>query len=185
MFFLSGLRLAALVAIVVGAVSARAASQTPASTFVGSTACAACHRSEHSDWLTSQHRAAMQEPTDSTVLGRFDSASFPQGRGRDRLLQTRRQVSHPHRRAGRKACRFRGEICFRRLSAPAISSRIAGRTAPGFRRRMGCASGDGRRTALVRSLSRPQARGGRSAALDRDRSELELSMRLVPFNQSA
>ncbi|CAJ0852118.1 hypothetical protein AMST5_00517 [freshwater sediment metagenome] len=79
MFFLSGLRLAALVAMVVGAVPAGAADQTPASTFVGSTACAACHRSEHSDWLTSQHRAAMQEPTDSTVLGRFDSASFRRG----------------------------------------------------------------------------------------------------------
>jgi predicted CXXCH cytochrome family protein len=47
--------------------------------FVGSAACASCHKAEHGDWLSSQHRAAMQAPTETTVLGRFDGASFRRG----------------------------------------------------------------------------------------------------------
>jgi tetratricopeptide (TPR) repeat protein len=47
--------------------------------FVGSSACATCHKTEHGDWLKSQHKAAMQEPTEATVLGRFDGSVFRQG----------------------------------------------------------------------------------------------------------
>ncbi|PPD41518.1 MAG: hypothetical protein CTY15_13450 [Methylocystis sp.] len=47
--------------------------------FVGSTACASCHKTEHGDWLQSQHKAAMQEPSDATVLGRFDGGAFRKG----------------------------------------------------------------------------------------------------------
>ncbi|KAF2991511.1 multiheme c-type cytochrome (plasmid) [Methylocystis sp. MJC1] len=44
--------------------------------YVGSAACASCHKMESDDWLQSQHKAAMQEPADATVLGRFDGAAF-------------------------------------------------------------------------------------------------------------
>jgi len=44
--------------------------------FVGSKACAACHNSEHQNWLGSQHDLAMQLPTDTSVLGDFNNAAF-------------------------------------------------------------------------------------------------------------
>ncbi len=65
-------RLAAVAVFVLMATVARA--QEP--DFVGSSACAACHKTEHGDWLRSQHKAAMQEPSDATVLGRFDGSIF-------------------------------------------------------------------------------------------------------------
>lgn len=55
-----------------------AAQESPAH-FVGSAACASCHQSQHADWLHSQHQAAMQEPTEASVLGRFDGAAFRKG----------------------------------------------------------------------------------------------------------
>jgi tetratricopeptide (TPR) repeat protein len=54
---------------------AAACAQKPAH-FVGSQSCAQCHQAEHRDWLGSHHAAAMQAPTDKTVLGRFDGARF-------------------------------------------------------------------------------------------------------------
>jgi tetratricopeptide (TPR) repeat protein len=65
--------------LLLGACLSGAAAQTPAATFVGSESCAACHPSEHADWRMSQHRAAMQEPDDRSVLGRFDGASLRKG----------------------------------------------------------------------------------------------------------
>ena len=45
-------------------------------TFVGSEACAGCHRAEAKLWDASQHKAAMAHATDQTVLGNFNDASF-------------------------------------------------------------------------------------------------------------
>lgn len=45
-------------------------------TYIGSRLCAQCHASEHADWLASQHRSAMQEANESTVLGDFNNATF-------------------------------------------------------------------------------------------------------------
>ncbi len=45
-------------------------------TFVGSEACADCHRAEADLWSTSQHKRAMQHATAESVLGNFDDASF-------------------------------------------------------------------------------------------------------------
>jgi predicted CXXCH cytochrome family protein len=44
--------------------------------YVGSERCSTCHSSEHRDWLASQHRAAMQEATEKTVLGDFDGGAY-------------------------------------------------------------------------------------------------------------
>jgi Flp pilus assembly protein TadD len=44
--------------------------------FVGSQKCATCHQAEHSDWMASQHHAAMQEANETTVLGDFENAKF-------------------------------------------------------------------------------------------------------------
>src|SRR5262245_65298160 len=47
-----------------------------AARYIGSDACASCHRPEADEWRTSQHREAMAEATDESVLGRFDGATF-------------------------------------------------------------------------------------------------------------
>ncbi len=44
--------------------------------FAGSTACEACHATEHSDWAGSHHDLAMQVASPSTVLGDFSDAVF-------------------------------------------------------------------------------------------------------------
>jgi len=44
--------------------------------FVGSEACAGCHKAETERWRSSQHSLAMQKATDKSVLGDFNAASF-------------------------------------------------------------------------------------------------------------
>ncbi|MFL5612642.1 MAG: tetratricopeptide repeat protein [Gemmatimonadaceae bacterium] len=50
--------------------------EKPSASFVGSAKCAACHATQSADWSRSQHRAAMAEANDQTVLGHFDTARF-------------------------------------------------------------------------------------------------------------
>jgi len=47
-----------------------------AATFVGSGACAECHKAERAAWLSSHHALAMQKADASSVLGSFDGAAF-------------------------------------------------------------------------------------------------------------
>ncbi|MGB8044597.1 MAG: tetratricopeptide repeat protein [Pseudolabrys sp.] len=56
--------------------SNRRAEAPAAATFVGSEACAGCHRAETDLWRASQHRQAMDHATEKTVLGDFNDASF-------------------------------------------------------------------------------------------------------------
>ncbi len=44
--------------------------------FVGTQACAACHVAQHELWRGSHHDLAMQLPSDDSVLGDFDDATF-------------------------------------------------------------------------------------------------------------
>jgi tetratricopeptide (TPR) repeat protein len=44
--------------------------------FIGSEACAGCHRAEHSAWQGSQHARAMQHANPETVRGNFNEAKF-------------------------------------------------------------------------------------------------------------
>src|SRR5215510_1018870 len=55
---------------------AQAADAPGSASFVGSSACTACHAKEYEAWQGSQHRAAMQEANDQTVLGNFNAARF-------------------------------------------------------------------------------------------------------------
>ena len=54
----------------------RARSEAPPLNFVGSQACAGCHRQQTALWMQSQHKHAMQHASAATVLGDFDNASF-------------------------------------------------------------------------------------------------------------
>ncbi len=47
--------------------------------YVGSDQCASCHPAQHADWLSSQHKAAMQVATEATVLGDFSGSTFSAG----------------------------------------------------------------------------------------------------------
>ncbi|HET8656428.1 MAG TPA: tetratricopeptide repeat protein [Longimicrobiaceae bacterium] len=44
--------------------------------FVGAAKCATCHQAEYAAWKGSQHSLAMQEASDSSVLGDFGGATF-------------------------------------------------------------------------------------------------------------
>jgi len=70
-----------VIAAVVGAVAVigRSRAAREPLRFVGSEQCASCHTTEYDAWKTSQHAAAMQDATTSTVLGRFDSTRFESG----------------------------------------------------------------------------------------------------------
>src|SRR5690606_15163477 len=48
-------------------------------TYVGSEACAGCHRDAAAEWQRSQHAAAMAVPTEETVRGDFDDAQVRYG----------------------------------------------------------------------------------------------------------
>jgi predicted CXXCH cytochrome family protein len=50
--------------------------RSSAPTFVGSETCAGCHRGEAELWRPSQHRHAMAQATEATVLGDFADVSF-------------------------------------------------------------------------------------------------------------
>jgi Cytochrome c554 and c-prime len=47
-----------------------------AARYIGSDACASCHRREADEWRTSQHRDAMADANDANVFGRFDGSTF-------------------------------------------------------------------------------------------------------------
>lgn len=44
--------------------------------YVGSKACAQCHQTEHAQWSTSHHQAAMAKPSRATVLAPFEGEAF-------------------------------------------------------------------------------------------------------------
>ena len=50
--------------------------QIVTATYVGSSACASCHASQHQAWQASQHTAAIQKANEATVLGKFDDRRF-------------------------------------------------------------------------------------------------------------
>jgi len=43
---------------------------------IGSSACASCHPDEYTKWLESNHRHAMEPPSDASVLGNFNNAEY-------------------------------------------------------------------------------------------------------------
>lgn len=53
-----------------------ASSASAADSFVGREVCASCHRAESESWLGSDHDLAMQEATESSILGDFNNASI-------------------------------------------------------------------------------------------------------------
>ncbi len=58
-----------------GVFRAAAHAEAPAS-FVGSAACVSCHAKEDGEWQGSFHQQAMAEASSTTVLGKFDHATF-------------------------------------------------------------------------------------------------------------
>lgn len=48
----------------------------PKPAYIGTTACAVCHREAYSNWLQSDHRHAMEKAGNQSVLGNFSNATF-------------------------------------------------------------------------------------------------------------
>ncbi len=59
----------------------------PVATFVGSEACAKCHKKEFVEWQDSHHAKAMTVATDETVLGDFNDAVFVKNGIRSRFYR--------------------------------------------------------------------------------------------------
>jgi len=58
-----------------------------AATFVGSEACAGCHRTEAELWRSSQHKQAMDHANEASVLGDFNDTSFDHRGVRSRFFR--------------------------------------------------------------------------------------------------
>jgi hypothetical protein len=117
--------------------------------------------------------------------GRLFRGELYRGRRDLDLHHARRPLHRSYRRAGRQVGGVRDQVHVRRRALAAISDRVARRTLAGTRHRLGDAAGGGGRTALVPPLPRPAPQGGRPAALDRHRPELELSVRRLPLHRPA
>jgi predicted CXXCH cytochrome family protein len=59
--------------------AASAAADTPPPAHVGSAACTDCHAAEAAAWAASDHALAWTAPSETTVLGNFDNATFEHG----------------------------------------------------------------------------------------------------------
>ena len=156
----------------------------PVPAFVGSDSCAACHKrsirpgrarnmpmpwrmhAAQPYWATSTTRPSAKDGVVTTFLRRDERFSFDGG-------------------SGREARRIRDRLHPGRCAIAAIPRRDAGRTAAGFRHRLGYATRRRRRPALVRPLSRPETAGRRPDALDGHPAGRELHVCRLPRHQSA
>jgi predicted CXXCH cytochrome family protein len=59
-----------------GAAMRESRTASAAATYVGTAACASCHREQHELWKSSDHARAMQPAGEQTVLGDFGGATF-------------------------------------------------------------------------------------------------------------
>ena len=152
--------------------------------FVGAQVCAGCHAAEAERWEGSHHALAMQQATPATVLGDFSDARLDHfgvvtsfSRSGDKFMV---------RTDGPDGALHDYQIAytFGALSAAAVSDRVAGRPASGARHRLGQPAEGAGRAALVPPLPGPEAAGGRSAALDRARPDLELPVRRLPLHRA-
>src|ERR1700676_4878831 len=117
--------------------------------------------------------------------GRFQSRQLRQQRRQVEFLPQWIEVYGAYRWGGRRASRLRDRVHVRRLSASAIFDRDAGRTLAGVGDRVGHEATRERRAAVVFSVSWPENHGARFPALDGYRSELELHVRRLSFDQLA
>ena len=99
------------------------------------------------------------------------------------VLQARRQVLHPHRRARWRTRGLRGQVHVRRCAAAAVPGRTARRTPAGASRDLGCATARARRPALVPPVPQREDRPPGRTPLDASGPELELHVRGLPLDQ--
>jgi hypothetical protein len=156
--------------------SSSARADEPA-TFVGAQACAGCHTAQYDAWKASHHALAMQQATQTTVLGDFADATLEHFgvttsffRNGDKLMV---------RTAGPDGTLHDYPIAYTFGVYPLQQYLIAlpRRSAAGARHRLGQPAKRPRRAALVPPLSRSAIQAWRPIALDRARPDLELPMR--------
>ena len=138
------------------------------------------NRGRRLEGLASRPRHAARDGRDRAR--RLQGCALREGRRHDALLPTRRRLRRLDRRPGRSDARLHRRLHLRRRSAAAISGRHRQGPVAGAADRLGFATEGGRRPALVPPLPEREARGRRSAALDRHPAELELHVRRLPFD---
>ena len=152
--------------------------------YVGSLTCVQCHPREHKDWQTSQHASAMQEANDKTVLGHFDGSTFSHG-GVTSTFFKKDEVSWVTlRQADGELADYEVSYTFGLFPLQQYLIGMPKGRLQALGVAWGRANERGGRPASVCTLSRSQACAGGSPALDRDRPKLELSVRLLPRDQS-
>ena len=149
--------------------------EPPATSYVGTAACVACHATEAAAWRDSHHAKAMQPATADTVLGDFHDATFRYG-GLTSRFSTRdgRYFVTTDGADGRLA---------EGLAAPAVSRAVPGRPAAGAVDCLGRAFPRQRWPSLVSPLRRSARHGRQSPALDSAKPELEFDVCRVPLDQ--
>ena len=153
--------------------------------YVGSPACAKCHETESAAWSGSQHRLAMQAPTEQSVLGRLQRRELRALRRHEHVLPPRRKIHGAHRWPGRKARGLRGTAHLRGVPAAAVPAGHRRRTTAGAVDRLGLTAAGRRWPALVSPLSRRAHRPRGRAPLDETATELELHVRGLPRDRPA
>ena len=153
--------------------------------FVGAAQCASCHEGEDARWRGSHHQLAMQPASDSTVLGDFNRASFDNNGITSTFF--RRGSKFLVRTDGPDGALHDYEIEYTFGVHPLQQYLIA---MPGGRLQAFGIAWDSRpcsarRATLVLAVSRSEDHTVGSAALDRHRSELELHVRRLSFDQFA
>jgi hypothetical protein len=174
----------ALTLMLAAPASLRDAGAQPAAqpAYVGSAACGSCHAREHAAWRSSQHAQAMAEASERTVLGDFADARFTHAGATSRFF----------RRDGRYVVRTDGpggkpvdvEVRYTFGVYPLQQYLVA---LPGGRLQALGIAWDARPKANggQRWFHLYPPEGGRRAALDRPRPELELPVRRLPLDRRA
>jgi hypothetical protein len=171
------------VAVVLGLTAGVPARGDDAASFTGSQVCAGCHAAEAEAWKGSHHAQAMQPATEATVLGDFSGAVFEHHGTTTTFFRSGEKFMVLTDGADGAKHEFPITYTFGVYPLQQYLIGFPGGAVPGARDRLGQPPERAGRWPLVLPLPRPGCSGGRPAALDRARPDLELPVRWLPFDQ--
>ncbi len=151
--------------------------------YVGSSACASCHHKETAEWQTSQHHDAMAEASKRSVLGSFNNAKFNYAGLSSTFFRRDGKffvnTDGPDGKLRDYEIKYTfGVYPLQQYLVEFPDGRLQARLD-----RLGLASQEGRRPALVSSLSQRAGHLRRRVALDSTIAKLELHVRGLPLNR--
>ncbi len=153
--------------------------------YVGSDACATCHRDEAKLWHGSQHAHAMAHASDKTVLGDFNDASFDYYGVHSRFFKKDGKFFVETDGTDGKLATFEVKYTFGLDPLQQYLVEFPDGRVQALSLAWDSRPKAGRRPALVPSLSPRRYSPRRRVALDQAQSELELHVRRVPLDRRA